>query len=148
MALPSPWIYVATAEARDDEMAERIAQHRARRGHGWPTVEAPLDLALPLETAPAGAPVLVDCLTLWLSNRMLAEADVDAEIDTSGGGAGSPHAARWCWSPTRSASASCPTMRSPAAFATCRAGSTSASPRAPTAWSSWSPDCRSREVKP
>ena len=43
-------------------------------------IEAPHDLALALETAPAGAPVLVDCLTLWLSNRMLADADVDAEI--------------------------------------------------------------------
>lgn len=79
-ALPSPWIYVATAEARDSEMAERIATHRARRGTGWQMIEAPHDLALALETAPAGAPVLVDCLTLWLSNRMLADADVDAEI--------------------------------------------------------------------
>jgi adenosylcobinamide kinase / adenosylcobinamide-phosphate guanylyltransferase len=79
-ALPSPWIYVATAEARDAEMAERIAMHRARRGAGWQMIEAPHDLALALETAPAGAPVLVDCLTLWLSNRMLADADVDVEI--------------------------------------------------------------------
>jgi len=79
-ALPSPWIYVATAEACDAEMAERIAIHRAQRGTGWQMIEAPHDLALALETAPAGAPVLVDCLTLWLSNRMLADADVDAEI--------------------------------------------------------------------
>jgi adenosylcobinamide kinase/adenosylcobinamide-phosphate guanylyltransferase len=78
--LPPPWIYVATGEARDAEMAQRIAQHRARRGQGWQTIEAAHDLALPLESAPAGAPVLIDCLTLWLSNRMLAEADVEAEI--------------------------------------------------------------------
>ncbi len=79
-ALPMPWIYLATAQALDAEMAERIAAHRARRGAGWRTTEAPDDLALALASAPAGAPVLVDCLTLWLSNRMLANVDVDAEI--------------------------------------------------------------------
>jgi adenosylcobinamide kinase / adenosylcobinamide-phosphate guanylyltransferase len=79
-SLPSPWIYLATAEARDAEMAERIAAHRTRRGTGWQTIEAPHDLALAIEAASAGAPVLVDCLTLWLSNRMLAEVDVDTEI--------------------------------------------------------------------
>ena len=75
-----PWIYLATAQALDAEMAERIAAHRARRGAGWRTTEAPDDLALALASAPPGAPVLVDCLTLWLSNRMLANVDVDAEI--------------------------------------------------------------------
>jgi len=78
---PPPWIYVATAEAMDDEMAERIAAHRARRDAAWQTVEAPHDLAEALQAAPAGSAVLVDCLTLWLSNRMLAEADMDREID-------------------------------------------------------------------
>jgi adenosylcobinamide kinase / adenosylcobinamide-phosphate guanylyltransferase len=78
-ALPPPWVYVATAQALDAEMTERIAAHRARRGGAWRTIEAPHDLAGALE-APAGEPVLVDCLTLWLSNRMLAQADVDAEI--------------------------------------------------------------------
>jgi adenosylcobinamide kinase/adenosylcobinamide-phosphate guanylyltransferase len=76
-ALPSPWIYIATAQAFDAEMAERIAHHRARRGEGWETVEAPLDLADALATIPAGAPLLLDCLTLWVSNNMLAEHQVE-----------------------------------------------------------------------
>ncbi|HEX2447043.1 MAG TPA: bifunctional adenosylcobinamide kinase/adenosylcobinamide-phosphate guanylyltransferase [Methyloceanibacter sp.] len=80
-AEPPPWIYVATAEARDDEMATRIASHRARRDDRWQTVEAPNDLAAALAAVPARAPVLVDCLTLWLSNRLLAEADNDGEIE-------------------------------------------------------------------
>jgi adenosylcobinamide kinase/adenosylcobinamide-phosphate guanylyltransferase len=76
---PPPRIYVATAEARDNEMAERIAAHRARRDAGWQTVEAPHDLADALTAAPASAAVLVDCLTLWLSNLMEAGFDIDAQ---------------------------------------------------------------------
>ncbi len=73
-ALPGPWLYVATGAAGDVEMAERIAAHRARRGPGWRTLEVPL--ALPEALAEAGgAPVLVDCLTLWLSNLLHAERD-------------------------------------------------------------------------
>jgi adenosylcobinamide kinase/adenosylcobinamide-phosphate guanylyltransferase len=79
-ALPPPWLYIATGEPRDNEMAARIAAHRARRGVQWRTVEAPHDLAGALASAPAGAAVLVDCLTLWLSNVMLAGADVEVEI--------------------------------------------------------------------
>jgi adenosylcobinamide kinase / adenosylcobinamide-phosphate guanylyltransferase len=77
---PPPWIYVATAEALDAEMAERIAAHRARRAGKWQTIEAPHDLAGVL-AATEGRATLVDCLTLWLSNRMLAGADVASEID-------------------------------------------------------------------
>ncbi len=80
-ALPPPWIYLATAEARDAEMEKRIAAHRARRDGRWQTVEAPHDLAAALAGVPKGAAMLVDCLTLWLSNRMLAEADMDHEIE-------------------------------------------------------------------
>ena len=78
-AHPAPWTYIATAQAFDEEMEERIAHHRARRSASWRTVDAPLDLAQTLAVMPRGAPVLVDCLTLWLSNIMLADLDVDAE---------------------------------------------------------------------
>lgn len=78
-ALPSPWTYIATAEAYDDEMAERIALHRSRRGAGWETIDAPHRLAASLTAVPAERAVLIDCLTLWLSNRMLADADLEAE---------------------------------------------------------------------
>jgi adenosylcobinamide kinase/adenosylcobinamide-phosphate guanylyltransferase len=78
-ALPPPWIYVATAQAGDEEMAARIAVHRARRGPPWKTVEAPCELAEAIVLSQP-LPVLVDCLTLWLSNIMLAEADVGAEV--------------------------------------------------------------------
>lgn len=74
-----PWLYVATAEAGDAEMVTRIAAHKARRGTDWMTLEAPRDLAGAL-AEPGDRPVLVDCLTLWLSNLMLADAAVEAEI--------------------------------------------------------------------
>jgi adenosylcobinamide kinase/adenosylcobinamide-phosphate guanylyltransferase len=76
---PAPWRYIATAQAFDDEMRERIDIHRGRRGNAWLTEEAPLDLVAALEEAPRGQPVLVDCLTLWLSNHLLAEHDLEAE---------------------------------------------------------------------
>jgi adenosylcobinamide kinase/adenosylcobinamide-phosphate guanylyltransferase len=81
MALPPPWIYVATAQACDDEMAARIAEHRNRRREGWNTVEAPLHLADTLQALHANSAALVDCLTLWLSNVMVAEHDIDGEIE-------------------------------------------------------------------
>lgn len=79
MSWPSPWIYMATAQAFDPEMAERIAGHRRRRSEEWRTVEAPLALAEAILAAEEGAPVLVDCLTLWLSNQMLAGNRIEAE---------------------------------------------------------------------
>src|SRR4051794_12541028 len=75
----SPWIYVATAQAFDDEMTERIAQHRARRADGWQTLETTHDLAgLVRSHGDANTPILIDCLTLWLSNVMLADMDAQA----------------------------------------------------------------------
>ncbi|MEO1610865.1 MAG: bifunctional adenosylcobinamide kinase/adenosylcobinamide-phosphate guanylyltransferase [Pseudomonadota bacterium] len=73
-------IYVATAEALDDEMSARIARHQARRGAEWTTIAEPLALRETLERSDGGAPRLVDCLTLWLSNLMLAERDWEAEV--------------------------------------------------------------------
>lgn len=79
-ALPTPWIYVATGEARDEEMKERIAHHVRRRGPGWVTREVPLDLVEVIQAHAADPhPMLVDCLTLWLSNVMLSERDVAAD---------------------------------------------------------------------
>jgi adenosylcobinamide kinase/adenosylcobinamide-phosphate guanylyltransferase len=76
-AYPPPWIYLATAQAFDPEMHDRIAQHRARRSADWNTIETPIDVASAL-TEHANAPVLVDCLTLWLTNLILAEADIES----------------------------------------------------------------------
>lgn len=70
-------IYLATATAGDHEMSERIAHHRARRGDTWQTIEEPLDLATVLaHEARQGRILLVDCLTLWLSNLMHAGTDI------------------------------------------------------------------------
>lgn len=75
-----PWTYVATATAEDPEMAERIARHQTDRGPGWRTVEAPTDLAgtLAQHAADPDARVLVDCLTLWTSNLLAQDRDLDA----------------------------------------------------------------------
>ena len=71
--------YIATAEAWDAEMVVRIARHKADRGEGWTTTEAPRDLVAVLNEVPNGQVVLVDCVTLWLTNLMLAAADIAAE---------------------------------------------------------------------
>lgn len=79
-ALPGVPHYIATAQAWDAEMADRIARHRADRdGQGWVTIEAPHDPVAALAGLPPGVPALIDCLTLWLTNRMLAGADPAAE---------------------------------------------------------------------
>jgi len=75
-------LYLATATVGDAEMAERIALHRARRGARWSTIEEPLEIAARIvaESRP-DRPILVDCLTLWLSNVMLAEREPGAESE-------------------------------------------------------------------
>jgi adenosylcobinamide kinase/adenosylcobinamide-phosphate guanylyltransferase len=75
-------LYLATGTAGDGEMAERIREHRARRGDAWSTVEEPLDLGGALvRLARPDRPILVDCLTLWLSNLLHADADIGAETE-------------------------------------------------------------------
>lgn len=73
-----PRIYIATAQAFDGEMSDKIAAHVARRGGGWITREAPFDPDKALEDLPANAAVLLDCVTLWLSNLLLADHDLSA----------------------------------------------------------------------
>jgi adenosylcobinamide kinase/adenosylcobinamide-phosphate guanylyltransferase len=81
-AAPRPAVYIATAEAGDVEMATRIMAHRARRGANWTTIEAPLKLGEAIAAAGThGQPVLVDCLTLWLSNLLHAGEDIDEMTD-------------------------------------------------------------------
>ncbi|WP_010184947.1 bifunctional adenosylcobinamide kinase/adenosylcobinamide-phosphate guanylyltransferase [Sphingomonas sp. PAMC 26605] len=72
-------VFIATAQAFDGEMTDRIARHRADRDRRWRTIEAPLALSEAISAADRpGATLLVDCLTLWASNLLLAEADTDA----------------------------------------------------------------------
>lgn len=74
-----PRHYIATAEAWDDEMAARIAQHQADRGPDWTTWNAPRDVAGVLAKIPPGQVVLLDCATLWLTNHLLDGADIAAQ---------------------------------------------------------------------
>jgi adenosylcobinamide kinase / adenosylcobinamide-phosphate guanylyltransferase len=73
-------LYIATAQPGDAEMAARIASHRQRRGLGWTTLEAPIELAGALATADAGF-VLIDCITLWISNLLLADLDIAPRLE-------------------------------------------------------------------
>jgi adenosylcobinamide kinase / adenosylcobinamide-phosphate guanylyltransferase len=63
--------YIATAEALDEEMRGRIARHRAERPAAWGTIEAPIDLAEAVSMAPQRDALIIDCLTLWVSNLLL-----------------------------------------------------------------------------
>ena len=80
-AYAAPWTYIATAQSLDDEMAERIAMHRSQRAEGWITIDAPLDLVGAIGDVPDGRPLLVDCLTLWLTNHLLAGHDLEHECE-------------------------------------------------------------------
>ncbi len=75
----APWVYVATGQAFDTEMRERIMEHQARRDARWHTVEAPFDVAQALDAA-GERPVLLDCLTLWLTNMLLEDRCIDDAV--------------------------------------------------------------------
>lgn len=76
-----PKVYLATAQAYDAEMKDKISEHRAMRGTGWTTIEAPLDIATPLAAQSEDAVVLLDCATMWLSNVLLDGRDIKAACD-------------------------------------------------------------------
>lgn len=74
-------VYIATAQAFDDEMRAKIKAHQDRRSADWHTIEAPLDLVEALRSIDGNQAILVDCLSLWLSNHLLAEHDLTRESD-------------------------------------------------------------------
>ncbi len=78
LSLNHPRVFIATAEPLDDEMSERIALHQAERGPDWGVIEAPLEIANVINDHRSGT-LLIDCLTLWLSNLMHHDRDADAE---------------------------------------------------------------------
>ncbi len=79
---PGPRVYIATAQAFDDEMKARIKTHRDRRGDDWTTIETIFDLPGTLRDAAAeNTFILIDCLTLWLTNLMLADKDCDRAVE-------------------------------------------------------------------
>jgi adenosylcobinamide kinase/adenosylcobinamide-phosphate guanylyltransferase len=83
--LPAPRLFVATGEARDAEMAARIAAHQEERGPGWETRETPLLLPEALGEAPGSyGAILVDCLTMWLANLMLREDLAADDVKAAG----------------------------------------------------------------
>ena len=74
-------LYVATAQALDKEMKERVSAHKARRGKNWTTVEEPIDLASALfKNDKAGRPILIDSLAMWISNLLAHGKDVEKQI--------------------------------------------------------------------
>ena len=76
-------LYLATGQAWDDEMHDRIASHQQRRGQGWETIEVPVELTQVLEAnARADRPILIDCLSLWVTNLMLGGHDIDVAFGT------------------------------------------------------------------
>ena len=80
-ALGADLVYIATAEAFDGEMERRIALHQERRGPEWTTVNAPINLPEAIHQTDGKGPCLVDCLTIWLSNLIFAEADISKATD-------------------------------------------------------------------
>jgi adenosylcobinamide kinase/adenosylcobinamide-phosphate guanylyltransferase len=75
-----PLVMIATAEPFDAEMTARIAAHRVSRGPAWRTLEAPLQVGDAIVSLPPQSCAVLDCLTIWLSNVMLKEADIDSAL--------------------------------------------------------------------
>ena len=73
-------LYIATAEALDDEMLERVAKHQDERGDGWDTAEEPIEIASIIESSKKYDVILIDCLTLWLCNIMHKGGPTDEDI--------------------------------------------------------------------
>lgn len=77
----APRVYLATSEIYDDETRQKVKAHLAQRGEGWRTIEAPMDLAPALASVSENEVLLLDCATMWLTNQMMAEADLAAEAE-------------------------------------------------------------------
>lgn len=82
-SLGVPVTFIATAEAGDAEMAERIARHRADRPAAWSTTESPIDLVGAAGRVEPAQTVIIDCLSMWVANRMLAGGAADGHLDTA-----------------------------------------------------------------
>jgi adenosylcobinamide kinase/adenosylcobinamide-phosphate guanylyltransferase len=80
-SIPLPRIYIATAQAFDDEMRAKIVQHKSDRGPKWTTHEDPFEVAKRLKSLPQGHIILLDCATLWLTNHLLADHDIEAQTE-------------------------------------------------------------------
>ena len=78
MRTGAPRVYIATSQAYDEEMKEKIARHQVQRGADWRTMECPYDLSSALAEVRVEEVVLVDCATMWLSNHLLSEGDIEA----------------------------------------------------------------------
>lgn len=81
LASSLPRTYIATAQAFDDEMHDKIAQHKLDRGAAWTTVETPFEVASALRDISSGQIVLLDCATLWLTNHLLSNHNITRETD-------------------------------------------------------------------
>ena len=78
----APKTYLATSQVFDDEMAEKVRLHIDARGQNWRTIEEPLDMAKALSDTTAGDVVLLDCASMWLTNHLMADTDLETETET------------------------------------------------------------------
>lgn len=79
-SLPGPVVYLATSQVKDAEMAQRVLLHKQRRPSDWRTLEEPLQVAEAIEGLESGNVVLLDCLTLWLTNLLFQDWPADLEL--------------------------------------------------------------------